>query len=332
MNTLVSAALTAALFTPVVLLAAQGGGTPGFTERPVEVTGGPVVLPGTLTIPTSGTGRYPGVIIVHGSGQVDRNMTIGPNAPYRDLAQGLAAQGIVVLRYDKRPTVQPTWFANKIFTVRDEVTDDARHALAILRQQPEVDAARTFVIGHSLGGMLAPSIAQEDGKLAGIVLMAGATRASLPDQFERQLDYIASLEGPSATAAAQQRQALAPLLTALRAITPADSASLVPILGAPPAYHLDLAKREPARLARELALPILVMQGERDYQVTTAQLDDWLAAVGPSERITVKRYPSLNHLFLSGAGPSRPEEYATPGTVPGEVIRDLAEWIGQRKQ
>ncbi len=331
MNALLPAAIAALLLTPLVSLAAQDGGGRGFTERPVEITGGPVVLPGTLSIPTAGAGRYPGVIIVHGSGPSDRDMTIGPNAPHRDLAQGLAAQGVVVLRYDKRTSVAPAWFAEKIFTVRDEVTDDARYALELLRRQPEVDPARTFVIGHSLGGMLAPSIAQEDGKVAGIVLLAGATRASIADQFERQLDYIASLGGPGGEAAAKQRQAIVPLIAALRALTPADSVSLVPVLGAPPAYHLDLVRRDPARIARELTVPILVMQGERDYQVTPAQLEDWLAVVGPSDRITVKRYPALNHLFLSGSGPSRPEEYVAPAKVSADVIRDLADWVVRQK-
>src|SRR6185436_6522694 len=97
---------------------------------------GPVPLPGTLTLP-AGKGPFPGVILVHGSGGGDRDETLGPNKPFRDIAWGLAAQGIVVLRYDKRAKVQPMWYANRAFTVYEEVTQDALSALDLLRQQPE---------------------------------------------------------------------------------------------------------------------------------------------------------------------------------------------------
>lgn len=171
----------------------------GLVEREITVPG-PVPLPGTLTLP-AGNGPFPGVIIVQGSGGGDRDLTMGAAPPlseikpYRDLAWGLAQRGIAVLRYDKRTRVAPIWFANKPFTVKDETVDDAVSALGVLRAQPEVQASRSFMIGHSLGGMLAPRIALADGKLAGIILLAGATRAELVEQVERQLAYIQSVSG-----------------------------------------------------------------------------------------------------------------------------------------
>ena len=72
-----------------------------FTETEVTVGSGQWALPGTLTIPR-GAGPFPGVVLVHGSGPNDRDETIGPNKPFRDLAQGLASKGIAVLRYEKR--------------------------------------------------------------------------------------------------------------------------------------------------------------------------------------------------------------------------------------
>jgi len=305
----------------------------GLVERAITVPG-PVPLPGTLTLP-AGPGPFPGLIIVHGSGAGDRDLTMGPLPPlseikpYRDLAWGLARLGVAVLRYDKRPRVAPMWFANKPFTVFDESVDDAVSALALLRQQPEVQAARTFMIGHSLGGMVAPRIAQADRKLAGIILMAGATRVRLVEQVERQLAYIQSVSGPDSLAVQAQRKQLQPLLDRIRALSPADSANTQILLGAPARYYLDLAQYDPARAMRELSQPLLVLQGLRDYQVPPDQLDDWLSVLGSRPDLTVKRYEGLNHLFLRGEGPPSPADYSRPGQVEPKVIADIAEWISK---
>ncbi len=131
-------------------------------------------------------------MLVHGSGAGDRDETMpppsAPSKPFRDLAWGLAEHGIVVLRYDKRARVQPAWYAGKNFTVYDEAVQDALSALVLLRQQPEVDPKHTFQLGHSLGAMLAPRIGAADGKVAGLIIMAGATRVTLIDQMIRQVN------------------------------------------------------------------------------------------------------------------------------------------------
>ena len=303
----------------------------GLTEREVTVPG-PVPLPGTLTLP-AGKGPFPALIIVHGSGAGDRDLTMGPQPPlslikpYRDLAWGLAQQGVAVLRYDKRTKVAPMWFMGKTFTVWDESVQDALAALTLLRQQPEVNAARTYMIGHSLGGMLAPRIAKADGKLAGVILMAGATRAKLVDQVERQLAYIQSVSPADSGAVKAQRAQLEPLLARIRALTPADSANPQILFGAPARYFLDLDAYDPAATLRELPLPLLVLQGLRDYQVTPDQLDDWIKALGARQDLTLKRYEGLNHLFLRGEGPPSPADYSKPGNVDPQVLLDIAGWV-----
>jgi alpha-beta hydrolase superfamily lysophospholipase len=297
-------------------------------ERAVTIPG-PVPLAGVLTLPAEGTARSPGVVIVHGSGGGDRNGTLGPNTPYRDLARALAARGITVLRYDKRAGVRPLWYANRTFTVREETIDDAVSALQLLRSQPEVDSTRVFVLGHSLGGFLAPRIAAADGRLAGMVLMAGAFITPLPELMIRQMDYIASVSPPEdSSRVAAQRRVFQHNATRIAAMTEADSASKVLYLGAPAAYWLDLRRYDPAAALRTRTEPTLILQGERDYQVTTQMLDEFLNALGPRPQTTVRRYPDLNHLLIPGAGPPRPAEYNDPGHVADEVSRDIAEWIG----
>src|SRR5215831_9873048 len=146
-----------------------------FTEEAVTVGGDEWALSGTLSMPI---GPIAGaVVLVHGSGPNDRDETVGANAPFRDLAWGLADRGVAVLRYEKRTRAHAAQLATvETFTVREETTDDAIRAAALLRAHDRIDPKRIFVLGHSLGGTVAPRIAAEDRALAGIVIMAGSTR------------------------------------------------------------------------------------------------------------------------------------------------------------
>src|SRR4051794_11541515 len=166
-----------------------------FTEEPVVVGSGEWALPGTLTLPT-GTGPFPAVVLVHGSGPHDRDETIGPNKPFRDLAWGLAAQGVAVLRYEKRTHEHPAKLMplKEKLTIREESVDDAVAAVALLRKQKEVDGKRIFVVGHSLGAIVAPKVAALEPAVAGIVLLAGSPRP-FEDIILDQLTYLASLKG-----------------------------------------------------------------------------------------------------------------------------------------
>lgn len=313
----------------IVSLAMLATFTAADTIREVAVViPGVVELPGVITLP-EGTGPFPAAVIVHGSGPVDRDLTIGPNKPYRDIAHGLAERGIAVLRYDKRPRVAPMWFANRIFTVHDEAIDDAVSALELLRATPGIDSTRLFVIGHSLGGYAAPRIAAADGHLAGMILMAGAWVTPMEKMVIQQLDYVASVATTPAESAAvlQARPMFAAMADAAAKITEADSASLTMYLGAPAAYWLDMRAHEGVDNLASRAEPTLILQGERDYQITPAELDAYLARLGDRPSTTVIRYPALNHLFIAGEGTPRPSEYAIAGSVDGKVLDDIAGWI-----
>ena len=124
-----------------------------FKEEDVHVGTGEWKLPGTLTVPkTSPKKRVPGLVLVHGSGPNDRDETVGPNRPFKDLAWGLASRGIAVLRYDKRTKVHRSKIkrVEKTFTVWQETVDDALIAAAKLRRDPRIDPRRVVVLGHHL--------------------------------------------------------------------------------------------------------------------------------------------------------------------------------------
>jgi dienelactone hydrolase len=165
-----------------------------FTDVEVTVGSTPTALGGTLSLPKT-AGKVTAVVLVHGSGPNDRDETLGPNRPFRDIAEGLVSRGIAALRYDKRTKVHPEQITPS-FTVREETIDDALAAVALLAQRKEIDAGRIVIVGHSLGGMLAPRIAEAGSGIAAVVIMAGATRP-LPIIIAEQTEYLATLDGPA---------------------------------------------------------------------------------------------------------------------------------------
>lgn len=298
---------------------------PGVVAREVTLGASPG-LPGTLLLPP-GTRQVAAVVLVHGSGPHDRDETVGGVKPFRDLAWGLAARGIAVLRYEKRTRVAPFSFIGRRFTVDDETVRDAVAAAALLREEPRIDPRRIVVAGHSLGGMMAPRIAAADGRLAGIVILAGATTRSLGEMIDDQFAYLASLPGADTATLGASRRGFAAVHARVRSLTPADTVDATPIGGAPASYWYDLQHYDMAAALRPLDLPVLLLQGGRDYQVTSADLDRFLAALGPRRHLTVKRYPALDHLFVAGEGPSSPQGYERGGFVQVEVIDDIAGWV-----
>ncbi len=301
-----------------------------FTETAVTVGSAPWALPGTLTLPV-GPGPFPAVVLVAGSGPEDRDETFGPNKPFRDIAWGLASAGIAVLRYDKRTLVyakqMATEFATSL-TVRQETTDDAVAAIALLRRTPKVDPSRVFLVGHSLGAYLAPRVAaQVPGLLAGIAMLE-APSTPLPQLMLEQTEYLASLQGSPSPSAAQQIAALAKAVALAESptLSPSTPASALPG-GVPASYWLDLRTYHPLTVAADLRIPEFFSQGGRDYQVPPSELVPWERALAGHPNATFHTYPAMDHLLLDGSGPPTPAEYSVPGHVDAQLVADLASWV-----
>ncbi len=294
-----------------------------FEEKDVQVGTSPA-LPGTLTMP-NGVKSAPVVVLVHGSGPNDRDESVGALKPFKDLAYGLASRGVAVLRYDKRTRVDPS---APVRTQKEEVEDAAHAAVALARAQPGVDASRVVLLGHSQGGFLAPRIAQADPAIKGLVILAGSTRP-LQDSLLAQLTYMATL-APSDTKLADFIERAKRFKSDVESpsLKPDDMVDVpftAPIRGS---YFLDVRDYHPEKVAAALHVPVLVLQGERDYQVTVA--DDfapWKTALAHKKNATLRTYPGLNHLFATGEGPPSPAEYTKPGHVDAAVVNDIATWV-----
>ncbi|MGK3202764.1 alpha/beta hydrolase family protein [Amycolatopsis sp. MEPSY49] len=280
--------------------------TRSFTEREITLGSG---TGATVTSPMAAGGA--GVVLLAGGGPFDRDESSGPNKPLKDLAWGLASRGVTVVRFDK-----PTGAR----TMTDEYVPHAVEALAVLRREPGV--GRLFVVGHSMGGKVAPRVAEADPSVAGLVILAGDAQP-MHHAAVRVARHLALGES---TVEAFERQA--ELIDSSR-LTPATSSAELPF-GWPASYWLDLRGYDPVAATARLAVPVFLGQGGRDYQVTVADdLARWQAGLENRSGVTVRVYGSVDHLFFPGEGPSTPADYARPGHVDHDVISDVAGWVAR---
>ena len=310
------------LIQPAPPPAAAPAADAGFSERGFEFAG----LPGTLAMPdgASAAAPVPAVVLVHGSGPHDRDETIGPNRPFLDIAHGLAADGIAVLRYEKRTRARPQDFAGDTFTMDGETTADAVAAVAALRGVAGIDPARVYVLGHSQGGMLAPRIARQSGEVAGLAMLAAPARPLL-DLLLEQNRYLVGLDGtvdPAEQAHLTRLQAQVDAVRGDGAVALADSP-----MGLPANYWRTFETVDPVADARAADVPLLLLQGGRDIQVVDADWRLWQAAFANDPRASLHHYPALNHLGIAGEGPGNIAEYQQSGQVDATLIADIAAWI-----
>lgn len=297
-------------------------------ETLIQVASDPqFTLKGVLAMPVKqGDGPFPGVVLVQGSGPQDEDETIGPNKPFKDLALGLASRGVIVLRYVKRTKAYPNAFPTDEWTPERETIDDAVAALDALRKTKGVDPNQVFLIGHSMGGTAAPIIAQKDGKLAGMVVLAANARPMLA-LVDAQLRYLALLDDVIDSSEAEQLNQAATAIATVKAGHPEGA-----ILGIPAKYWARWDAIDPVAEARKLSIPMFLLQGERDYQVTMQDFSMWQSALSDRPNVKFESFPRLNHMFMGGGGRSKPspEEYVEPKHLGRDVVYEIASWIAER--
>lgn len=281
-------------------------------------------LGGTLTLP-KGDGEYPCVVLVHGSGATNRDEKILQNAPFRDIAWGLAQKGIAVYRYDKRNFVYPEQFKTGYdLTIYDETINDAVEIVKMLNGIDGIKADEIYVLGHSLGGYAMPRIAKDSSEAAGFILMAGSARG-MHIVIPKQYDYLFNLDGKITDEEQAMLDATDKEVEKIKNIDDYDDTEI--FMGAYKAYMKDMISYDPIDVASSIEKPVLVLQGERDYQVTMEDYNMWHDAYGDKENWTFVTYPKLNHLMIAGEGVANNHEYSIAGSVEQKVIDDIAEFV-----
>jgi dienelactone hydrolase len=266
-------------------------------------------------------------VLVHGSGPNDRDETIGPNKPFRDLAQGLAAAGIATLRYDKRTFAFRKQINVRTLTLDQEVTDDAAAALEYCRTRQDIDSGKIFLLGHSMGGTMAPFIARRFAGLHGAILMAAASRP-LDNLILEQNAVQGKIVGIPDAEMAKVIQQLKEDFARIKSGEAADDAV---IQSMPAHYWRELLKVDMAQELRQLKIPVLVLQGGKDIQVTKADFDLIQKSLSTSavKGNEFRFFPNLNHLFMDVSGQPTGAEYRLAGNVSKEAIAAIVAWLRQ---
>jgi fermentation-respiration switch protein FrsA (DUF1100 family) len=301
-----------------------------FQERAVTVGEDPWKLGGTLTVPVA-RGRFAAIVLVHGPGPNDRDESISANRMFADIAEGLSSRNIVVLRYDKRTRTYASQMRDTDYTLREETIEDAARAVALVAKQPEVDPGRVYVLGHSLGGYALPRIVAESAKqgtrVAGAVFLAANAR-HVEDVGLELAEFM--LKDGGSPDKLKQLELLRGQVELVRHLDPNVQYPST-LLGLPVVYFFDLQNYNPVAEAAGLQIPLLFLQGERDFQVSMKDFGLWKAGLAGSPQASFRNYPPLNHIFIPGEGPVSPAEYRKPGNVAPVVIDDIAQWVSAQK-
>ncbi len=301
-------------------VAAERVPTEGVTEENI-IIGEEFLLSGILTKPAEPTDKV--VILVHGSGPSDMDVSVGPNSIFRDIAYDLAELGIASIRYDKRTFVYGGELAGDIeLTPYDETIEDVLFAIDYVKSH-HIELSEIFVAGHSFGGHLIPEIAAHTDDVSAYIFLA-ANSSDILTLSQMQIDY---LEEQSKTDF--EREQYAEMRTLVEAAMAIDENTAKDefVFFAYPAYFQWLEEYDPLEKVKNISVPMLFLQGERDYQVPPSELDSWLNALDGRTDLQTATLEGLNHLFLSGEGLSTPEEYLTPQNVDKAVAYEMADFI-----
>jgi len=307
----------------------------GLLEESVSI--GEPALPGTLTLPgnhASFSAPLPAAVLLHGSGPSDRDETVGETHLFRDLAQELAAQGIAVLRYDKRTYVYGSTYTQEDligFTVEEESIQDAVAAAELLKADPRIDPQRIFLIGHSLGALIAPRTAWENpGLFAGIVMLSGTPKTLGEIVLSQNQAVVDALPIAEKAIGQWQMAMLRQEWNTLLQCT-AEQAKTKTVFGQPGYYFWEMAQCDTAFTLQSLSIPALIINGGQDFQVVDEDgINAWRALEMP-ESVRLVYYPILNHLLMDPQAPQdvkgTVQEYFIPCRVSGEIISDIAQFI-----
>ncbi len=315
----------------------------GVRSEEVKFDSVSVRLAGTLLLPKLEAGkRAPAVLIIAGSGPTPRDgVRIGEVEQfiYRDLAEYLAGQGYAVLRYDKRCVGASTCKPKSSF---DAYVDDARDAVGYLRSRAEIDPAKVFVLGHSEGGFIGSVVASNDDTLAGLVLAASPGRTMnklLRDQLQARMKEAGKPEAEIAAFIAKLDRIVRALTSGVReglaeqldAKDPNDVILLS--LVNQPDFVVPLLINDPLQIVNTVKVPVLILQGEKDLQVSVRDAQFLNEALNRAHHpdYALHLLPDVDHLLKTNKGAASVASYAdATRPLDAKLLAILTEWLQKR--
>ena len=300
------------------------------SEKIVVGAGTEYPLNGLLTLPDKPDTPVPAVVMVHGSGPSSMDEAVKKLTPFRDLAEGLARHGVASLRYDKRTFAHAKKMAKRSPTVKEETVDDALLAVALAKADPRIDPARVFLLGHSLGAMLAPRIDAEGADARGLILLAGTPRR-LEEIVLRQLRQSSGKKGLLSRIVGLELKIFGKKFDGLYEM-PDDEARKKKFAGSLTLYYFkEMGRKTAADYLLESSKPVLILQGGRDFQVLADDdFRQFQTILAGREDTSFRLYPDLNHLFVQAQYDDilkASKEYDVERHIGDEVIGDIAAFI-----
>lgn len=293
-------------------------------------------LKGILTLPDHITNPVPAVIFVHGSGSSNMDEKVGKLTPFKDLAEGLVKYNIASIRYDKRTYSHALkMFRDKkvTITVKEETIEDALLATDLLRLDTRIDSNNIFIIGHSMGGMLAPRIDDEGGHYKGLIIMAGSPRKLEDIMIEQTNEVLENLNPVMKFLLKGQLNKINKSFEGLYDLSDEEAKKKKIGSGTTAYYFKEMGEHPTSKYLANINKPMLIIQGEKDFQVKLDKdFNAYKELLKDKSNITFKLYDNLNHCFVPsiyGDITKAKQEYNIEQHISNEIIKDIAQWINK---
>lgn len=300
-------------------------------ERIIVGEGGEYPLKGMLTLPDGAEGPVPAVVMLHGSGSSDMDEKVMKCTPFKDLAAGLAERGIASIRYDKRSFVHARKMMKAgTITVKEEAIEDAVLASELIKRDPRIDSERVFLLGHSMGAMIAPRVDAEGGNFCGLILMAGTPRTLEEVLIDQNEAVKKSAKGLAKWIIGKQVEKMTKKVDGIYEMS-GDEAKKVSFGGGVTLYYFKEMGAHPASdYLKTSNKPVLVMQGSKDFQVNAEKDFEMYKEILEGKDATFILYEGLNHVFVPAVTDDimkLKQEYGKERHIGAKVFDDIAEWI-----
>jgi alpha/beta superfamily hydrolase len=311
-----------------------------------------ISLAGTITYPKMGS-DFPAVILISGSGPQDRNSELLNHKPFLVIADYLTKRGIAVLRVDDRGTGEAEGEYNE--TGLNGFVNDTESAFEFLKTRKEINHSKIGLIGHSLGGIIAPIIASENTDVSFIVILAGSgirgdkLMLLQKEKIERKMGVPETgiTQGQNNMKGAydiilKSNENKTELQTELKnyftkvfgAMLPESQIQTISEQMSIP-WLTDFIKFDPQTSLSKTKCPVLALNGSNDLQVPpkeNLEIIEKILKENGNEDVETKQLENLNHLFQESET-GLPNEYATiEQTFSPKVLEIITEWIKQRTE
>ena len=302
-----------------------------YSEKIVVGAGSEYPLNGLMTLPSDLSKPVPAVVMVHGSGASNMDEKVLKLTPFKDLAEGLARHGVASLRYDKRTFVHARrMIRNKHLTVKEETIEDALLAVQMLKRDLRIDHDRIYILGHSMGAMLAPRIDAEGADAKGLIMMAG-TPYRLEEIVLRQLRQAGRGSSILKKIIGLEYRFYKKRFRGLYQMSD-EEAKKKKFAGNLSLYYFkEMGQKTAADYLLASNKPVLILQGGKDFQVLAKRdYRKFKKLLAGRENTQYKLYPELNHVFVKGIYNDilkASKEYNVEQHIGEDVIGDISAFI-----